>query len=129
MPALLRQVIDARVDRLGEEVRTLLAVAAVVGQEVPLDLWTAAGEVPEDALLAPVERAIEARLLAEVDGGAGVRFTHALIREALYEGVAPTRRRLVHRRTGAVLAAQPHADPDAVAYHLRQGATRARRSG
>ena len=46
MPALLRQVIDARVDRLGEEVRTLLAVAAVVGQEVPLDLWTAAGEVP-----------------------------------------------------------------------------------
>lgn len=120
VPPLLRQVIDARVDRLGEETRALLAIAAVIGQAVPLDLWATVGEAPEEALLAPVERAIEAGLLAESDGGATVRFAHALIREALHEGLAPVRRRLVHRRAGAALAASPAADPDAVAYHFRQ---------
>ena len=39
LPALLRQVIDRRLARLGEAARGLLAAAAVVGQEVPLALW------------------------------------------------------------------------------------------
>ena len=39
VPAFLRQVIDGRVERLGEDVREPLAMAAVIGQEVPLALW------------------------------------------------------------------------------------------
>ncbi len=39
VPAFLRQVIDGRVARLGEDVREPLAMAAVIGQEVPLALW------------------------------------------------------------------------------------------
>ncbi len=39
MPPLLRQLIDGRVARLGEEAEQLLALAAVIGQEIPLDLW------------------------------------------------------------------------------------------
>ena len=35
-PSLLRQVLDARLARLGEEAQRLLALAAVVGQAVPL---------------------------------------------------------------------------------------------
>jgi predicted ATPase len=38
LPPLLRQVIDGRIVRLGEEARESLAVAAVIGQEVALDL-------------------------------------------------------------------------------------------
>ncbi len=37
VPALLRQVIDGRLARLDEEAQRLLAVAAVIGHEVPLD--------------------------------------------------------------------------------------------
>ena len=51
---------------------------------------------------------------------AGVRFAHALIREALYEGVLAPRRRAWHRRAGEALLATPHPDPDAVAYHFRR---------
>ena len=40
-PPLLRQVIEARLARLGEESQRLLAVAAVIGQEVPLAVWAA----------------------------------------------------------------------------------------
>ena len=38
VPLLLRQVLDGRLDRLGEATRALLAVAAVIGQGVPRDL-------------------------------------------------------------------------------------------
>jgi tetratricopeptide (TPR) repeat protein len=119
VPALLRQVIEGRLDRLGEEDQRLLAVAAVIGQEVPLDLWAAVADAQEEALYPAVERAVEARLLAETPDG-GVRFAHALIREALYEGVLGVRRRALHRRVGEALAASSHPDPDAVAYHFRQ---------
>ena len=65
VPPLLRQVIDARVDRLGEEARDLLAVAAVIGQEVPLALWASGGAGPtRGRCSARCERAAEARLLA-----------------------------------------------------------------
>ena len=57
IPPLLRQVIDGRLARLGEEAQRLLAIAAVIGQEVPLDLWAAVAECDEEALLALVEQA------------------------------------------------------------------------
>ena len=118
VPALLRQVIAGRLARLGDEDRRLLAVAAVIGQEVPFDVWATVGEAGEGALLDTAERAIAARVLEATQ--AGVRFAHALIRESLYEGVLAPRRRAWHRRAGEALLATPHPDPDAVASHLRR---------
>jgi DNA-binding CsgD family transcriptional regulator/tetratricopeptide (TPR) repeat protein len=120
VPPLLRQVIDGRVGRLGEETRTPLAIAAVIGQEVPLDLWADVGGLSEETLLTIIEGAVEAHLLEAERDGTRVRFAHALTREALYEGVLPPRRRQWHRRTAEVMSALPDADPDAVAYHFEQ---------
>ncbi|HEX5502466.1 MAG TPA: AAA family ATPase, partial [Thermomicrobiales bacterium] len=123
IPPLLRQVIDARLARLGEEARRLLTVAAVIGQEFPPALWAAVGGVAEEALLDILERAVEARLLEEAPDGARARFAHPLVRETLYAGVLPSRRRVWHRRVGEALLADADdatADPDAVAYHFRQ---------
>ncbi len=120
VPPLLRQVIDGRLDRLGEDARALLAVAAVIGQEVPVGLWATVGEVDEDTLGEVMERAAEARLLEELDNGERVRLAHALIRETLYEGLPAIRRRRLHRRMGEALSAAREPDPDAVAYHLEQ---------
>src|SRR5262249_22013503 len=93
VPPLLRQVIDGRVARLGDGTRELLAMAAVIGQEVPLHLWSAISGLDEEALLPTVERAVQAHLLEALGEGSGVRFAHALVREALYEGILPMRRR------------------------------------
>ncbi|HET8629014.1 MAG TPA: AAA family ATPase [Thermomicrobiales bacterium] len=120
IPPLLRQVVEGRVARLGEEARRLLTVAAMIGQEVPLALWAAVGGADEEALLDVVERAAEARLLEEAPDGTLARFAHPLVREVLYAGVTPSRRRVWHRRVGEALAAGPRPDPDAVAYHFRQ---------
>ncbi len=119
VPALLRQVIDARLHRLPPETARLLAIAAIIGQEVSLPLWSAVVGMVEGDLLDHAERALEARLLAETRDAAGLRFAHALIREALYAGLPATRRRILHRRVAdALLAANAPPDPDALAAHL-----------
>jgi DNA-binding CsgD family transcriptional regulator len=120
VPSLLREVIDARLLRLNEEGQRLLRAAAVVGQEVPVSLWASVADYEEEGLIPLVEEATAARLIEPTEDGAGFRFVHALMREALYEGINPLRRRLVHRRVGETLVAFPSPDPDAVAYHFRQ---------
>jgi ATP/maltotriose-dependent transcriptional regulator MalT len=120
VPQLLRQVIDARVGRLDEEAQHLLAVASVIGQAVPVALWATVTEREEAGLLPVLAQAVEAHLLVETPDGSGVRFVHALIREALYAGVLAPQRRLLHRRIGEALAARADPDPDAVAYHYLQ---------
>ncbi|HEU5422803.1 MAG TPA: LuxR C-terminal-related transcriptional regulator, partial [Nitrolancea sp.] len=112
------QVLDARVDRLGAAARDLLTIAAVIGQDAPLALWQAVAGAPEDDLLAVVERAAAARLLDPTADG--LRFAHALVREALYERVLPPRRRRLHRQVAEALLTTPAPDPDAVAYHFQQ---------
>ena len=126
VPPLLRQVIAGRLARFDPATGRLLAVAAVIGQEVPLSLWAAIGEVDEADLLDHIDQATQACLLVEMPDGAGVRFAHALIREALYDGLLAPRRRRVHWRVAEVLAAAPNPDPDAVADHFfRAGDARA----
>ena len=120
VPPLLRQVIERRLYRLPQATEQLLAIAAIVGHDVPLALWANVGEVTEGDLLDHIERALEARLLIEVPDGRGVRFAHALIREALYAQTPALRRRVLHRQAGEALAALLAPDPDAVAYHFRQ---------
>jgi len=120
VPPLLRQVIDGRLARLSADTQTLLAVAAVIGQEVPFSLWAAVSGGDEATLFETVEQATTAHLVDSTADGAGYRFVHALIREALYEGVLPLRRRVLHSQVGETLAALAAPDPDAVAYQFRQ---------
>ncbi|HEX6737949.1 MAG TPA: AAA family ATPase, partial [Vicinamibacteria bacterium] len=120
VPLLLKQIVDGRVSRLGDEATALLAVAAVIGQEVPLAAWGAVTGAEEEALVALAERAEAAHLVTAWADGEGTSFTHALIREALYEGVPALRRRRLHRRVGEALAALPAPDPDAVAAHFQR---------
>ena len=53
VPPLLRQVIDGRLARLARRTGGCWRVAAVIGQEVPLALWAAVGEVDEDGAARP----------------------------------------------------------------------------
>ena len=129
MPPHLRQVIDIRVGRLGEEIRGALTLAAVIGQEVPLDLWRVVAALDEEALLEVVERAVDAHVLDATRDGTRVRFVHALSREALYEGVLPPRRRIWHRQVADALIAMPAPDPDASPTISARPAIRAPGSG
>ncbi len=105
LPPLLVHVIDSRISRLGDAMREWLAIAAVIGQEIPLPVWSDVAGMHEDQLLATVERAIDAHVMEANDQGTSVRFVHALTRNALYESVLPPRRREWHRRVARTLMA------------------------
>lgn len=120
VPPLVRQVIEGRLARIDEESRALLSLAAIIGQEIPIDLWRAASGASDEELTRVIEQAIGLHLLEELADRTGLRFTHALVREALYDRVVLPRRRLWHRTVGEALASQPAPDPDAVAYHFHE---------
>ena len=120
VPSLLRQVIEGRLERLGEETRGLLAVAAVIGQEVPFGLWHSVGDVSDERLAEAIGRALEAHLIEETPGGERLRFVHALVRETLYRELALPFRQRWHRRVGEALEQTARPDPEEVANHFRQ---------
>jgi DNA-binding CsgD family transcriptional regulator len=120
MPALVRQVIDARVAKLGEETRLPLSIAAVIGQEVPLDLWASIAGINHDTMCQIIDSALDWHVLNAAADGAHIHFVHALTREALYESIVPPRRRHLHQSVAEALMRHSHPDPDAIAFHLQQ---------
>jgi predicted ATPase len=83
----VQQVIDGRLMRLGEEAEQLLEVAAVIGQEVPLELWQAVSRASHETIVEVVRRAVASHILVETRARTGLRFNHALVREAVYDRV------------------------------------------
>src|SRR5690606_21895618 len=74
-----------------------------------------------------IDEAVAAGLLVEVGGGFGrFRFSHDLVREALYEAIPPARRVRLHVGAGQALERIHALDPDphlaVIAHHFFEGA-------
>jgi tetratricopeptide (TPR) repeat protein len=107
VPGSVRDVLERRLQRLGEQ-REPLVAAAVLGQEFDLALVTrmlgTAGR--EDAVGAAVDAAAEAGLvIAPHRPGERYAFAHGLIVTTLYDGLGPARRGRLHRRAAEALEA------------------------
>jgi hypothetical protein len=104
LPESVREVIAARVGRLGDRSGRILSLAAVIGRDFDLDLLAGSTEIPFEDLLDTLEAAAAASLVVELDGPAGnFTFAHALIQLTLYEDLGPTRRARVHRTVAEAL--------------------------
>jgi len=120
VPPLIRQLIAGRAGRLSEETRELLAVAAVIGQEAPIELWSQVTAAVDTVLLTAIEEAIAANFVHATPDGTTVRFVHALVREAFYDGILSVRRRRLHQQVAEQLAALRQPNPDTVADHFQR---------
>jgi len=121
LPESIRAAVAVRRRELGEAGATIEA-AAVVDQEVDLDLVAAVVGRSSLDVLADLEAGARGGVLEEQ--GAGFAFRHALVREALAANVSATRRALVHREAARHLAGRQGratADPLEVAHHARLG--------
>ena len=118
LPSSLVESVSARCDELGAA-GTLLRTAAVIGQELDVDLLAAVLGRPVVGLLDDAEQAAAKQLLTEQDGT--FRFRHDLVRQALAASASAGRSALLHRQVGRVLARRPAADPVLVAHHARLG--------
>jgi class 3 adenylate cyclase len=104
LPDGVREVIGARVVRLGAEAEGILALAAVIGRDFDLDLLVASAQLPEEVVLGALEAARAVALVRELDDLPGrYSFTHALIQRTVYEDLGPTRRNRAHRRVAEAL--------------------------
>ena len=104
LPDGVREVIGARVVRLGKRAEEILSVAAVIGRDFDLDLVVRAARATDDEVLETLDAAAAAALVRELDEPPGsYSFAHALIQRTLYEDLGPTRRARRHRRVAEAL--------------------------
>ena len=117
IPASVKQVIGRRLERLSGEHRSTLQLAAVVGREFDADLIAELGVSPPD-VLAALGDATTAAIVHEARGGVGRwRFSHALIRDVLYESLALPVRKAVHDRVGRAIERLAGDHLSELAYH------------
>lgn len=123
LPASVRATLLARVERLPPADQRVLHAAAVLGPRFALDaLRHVAGHPLLEA------RALEGTGLLDCDGE-HCGFSHALVRDAVYESLLRSTRRMLHERAAAWFAGRDvalHAehldaadDPGAALAHLR----------
>jgi DNA-binding SARP family transcriptional activator len=123
VPAGVRDVIRHRLAGLAEPARTHLRQAAVIGQEVDLDvLIPLAGD--EAQVLDSIEAGLLAGFLVEQDADR-VRFAHALLHETVYADIARARRARWHAAAAEILEATRPEDVEAIAHHFLRAESRA----
>ncbi len=104
LPEGVKEVIARRLARLDAQAMDWLRVAAVIGRDVDEDLLERVVSLSEDDFLNALDEALAAGLVVESPRRPGLySFSHALIRETLYDGMSAPRRARIHRRVGQAL--------------------------
>src|SRR5215813_2082485 len=140
IPQSVQAAIGRRLHPLSADCQHLLQMAAVLGREFGVETLAVVGHqiginAAEDRLLELLEEAVALRVILEVPSAVGrYSFSHALIRETLYEELSALRRVRLHQQIAAILehrygspaeaAALPHAGAALaeLAYHFFQAA-------
>ncbi len=95
IPRSIAAAVRQRSDRLSEEARELLTLAAVAGRRFEVDLLLHITRQPEDQLLHRLKELLTAQLVVE-ESADRFAFRHALTREVIYADLLGRERKLLH---------------------------------
>jgi DNA-binding SARP family transcriptional activator len=131
VPETVMEAIGRRLERQSGSCRETLALASVLGREFDPAVVEAVSGAREDEVHGALEEAASARLLVGLPNAPGrLRFSHMLIRDALYESIPAPRRVRLHRELGAALEMLYSGNPEPhlaeVARHFLAGGTAVR---
>src|SRR5262249_18077582 len=100
VPATVRAVVAARIDRLSAEDKSLLQEASVIGTDVPLALLARVADLPEATLRERIVRLVVGEFLYETRLFPDLlyTFTHAITHDVAYSSLLNDRRRGLHAR-------------------------------
>jgi len=98
-PASVREVVSHRLSRLEPVTGSLLELPATVGSRFELDVVRRAAGLTEPELLAALDEAARSGMIEELPSRElSYRFTHELVRRALYDRLTGVKRAQLHRR-------------------------------
>jgi DNA-binding CsgD family transcriptional regulator/tetratricopeptide (TPR) repeat protein len=103
-PESVREVVSQRLSRLAPATTDLLELTATAGSEFGLDIVRQAAGLSEPDLLAALDEAVRSAMIEELPSRRlAYRFTHELVRRALYDRLSAVRRAEMHLRVGEAL--------------------------
>jgi DNA-binding CsgD family transcriptional regulator len=119
IPAGVHETIGRRLVRLPERCNELLCIAAVHGRQFTAREIAVAADDDMQRVLSGLEPAVQAGIVqSDLDASGRYQFTHALIRDTIYEGM-PTHDRLrLHGQAGDALAGIHRGQPQAWLTHI-----------
>jgi tetratricopeptide (TPR) repeat protein len=133
VPESARLVIGRRLERLGDEVRSVMTMAAVIGRSFGLGLLEDIAGGRPDAALEAIEAAERSHMVvAEASGREPrYRFIHELVRQTLAETLSRPRRQRLHARVAQSIerfyGGDLESQTSALAHHLYQAGAAADR--
>lgn len=127
LPADLADAVAIQIDDLSEETKELLALAAVAGSEFSTYLLAQATGIAHEHVFSLLEEAMEARVVVACGTLGTYRFSHALLREALYQQLSTVRRSRFHERIARSILNLHSTEQDlqlsTVAHHFYEAAS------
>lgn len=112
LPDTVADLVRSRVGTLDDVQRTVLGLAAVLGQEVDLTEMIGISPAPVEVTLEAMDAAVRTRLLeAPVRAGDAYRFLHAIARQAVIDLMGSTEVLRAHARIAQTLEARFPAAP------------------
>jgi len=103
-PESVREVVSQRLARLAPRTTDVLELTATAGPEFGLEIVRRAAGLGEPELLAVLDEAVRSGMIEELPSRTlAYRFTHELVRRALYDRLSGVRRAELHLRVGEAL--------------------------
>ena len=118
-PERIRDVVRQRLVRLGPDAAAIVELAAVAGPTFDVRIIAGAAGSDHAAVPTALDKAFAGGLVEKLpEPEPACRFTHELVRRAVYDQLGPVRRAELHLRVGEALERRHADDPERVVQEL-----------